>query len=102
MKLLPTLGALVVVGMTSSPGFALFCTNDGPSVGFSFETNNGRNRLGRDESLQKEFDLQRLRQAGVNASSVERWNGCLRAFVANPGGGETMQFYDPATLRRLQ
>jgi hypothetical protein len=101
MKLVPILGAVLVMGLTSSPAFALFCANEGPSAGFSMDMDN-RGKLRRDNEFQKEFDLMRLREAGVNASSVERWNGCLRAFVPRPGGGEAMEFYDPATLRRLQ
>ena len=102
MKLIPTLGALVVVGLTSTPAFALFCTNEGPDAGFTISSNSDGKRFRQDPDLQKEFDLQRLREVGVYANSVERWNGCLRAFVPSSTGGETMQFYDPATLRRLQ
>jgi hypothetical protein len=42
-----------------------------------------------------------LNQQGVDATRVEKWNGCLRAFVRQPGGGEIMQFFDPQTLRQV-
>ncbi|MNY82203.1 hypothetical protein D3C86_2241690 [compost metagenome] len=45
------------------------------------------------------FDLMHLRQQGVDATRVERWNGCIRAFVRKPGGGEEMQFFEPGTYR---
>jgi hypothetical protein len=103
MKLLPILATLVVVGLTSTPAFALFCANEGPEVGFDVEvTNSHGSFLRKDSQLQKEMDLQRLRSVGVDANSVERWNGCLQAFVRTASGGESMEFYDPATLRRLQ
>ncbi|MET3900592.1 hypothetical protein ABIB57_004558 [Devosia sp. UYZn731] len=102
MKLLPILGTLVVVGMTSTPAFALFCTDEGPSAGIDYEFNSGGGFRIDDSDFQKDFDISRLRDIGVYAKSVERWNGCIRAFVDNGNGGQTMEFYDPATLRRLQ
>lgn len=101
MKMLPTLAAVVVVALTSSPAFALFCVDEGPSAGLTFEFGlNGKLRSNPD--LQKEQDLMRLRQAGVDATSVERWNGCMRAFVRQPDGRITMEFYNPRTLVRMQ
>ena len=104
MKLAPALAALLVVGFTSvTPAFALFCSDQGPSVGFSLEDRRGDLIFKRSNNdQQNQFDLMRLRRAGVDAASVERWNGCLRAFVRNGGGGQSMQFYDPRTLQRLQ
>lgn len=103
MKLLPILGTVVLLGMSSTPAFAVFCSTYGPDATFDFDDDDSGSQLQPDnDRAQKELDLQRLRSAGVDANSVERWNGCLRAFVANPGGGESMEFYDPSTLRRLQ
>ncbi|ODT65923.1 MAG: hypothetical protein ABS75_29700 [Pelagibacterium sp. SCN 63-23] len=48
-----------------------------------------------------QFNLMRLRQMGVDASSSEMWDGCIRAFVRKPGGGEEMQFFDPDTFERV-
>ncbi len=101
MKLLPILGTLVVVGLTSTPAFALFCTDEGPSAGITYEFRTG-GRIRTDHQAQERMDMSRLREIGVYANSVERWNGCMRAFVDNGSGGQSMEFYDPATLRRLQ
>lgn len=102
MKLKPILCALVVLGATTSPSFALYCSNSGPSAGVIIEFRNGKTVHQTDTEGQAELDRQRLRAIGVDARSVERWAGCMRAFVAQPGGGETMEFYDPGTLQRLQ
>lgn len=102
MKLLPILGTLVVVGLTSTPAFALFCADDGPSVGIDNEFSLGGHFRITDSDFQKDFDIARLREVGVYARSVERWNGCIRAYVDNGNGGETMRFYDPVTLRQVQ
>lgn len=45
--------------------------------------------------------LQQLRAQGVNATSVENWNGCIRAFVTGADGSQSMAFYDPETLGSL-
>jgi len=101
MKLIPSLAAIAIVGaISTTPAFALFCSNSGPSAAFEITTGNGFFK--HDAYAQNEFDLQRLRRIGVEATSVERWNGCLRAFVRTASGGSTMEFYDPGTLRRVQ
>ena len=41
--------------------------------------------------------LRRLQDRGVDATSVERWNGLLRAYV-QVDGQLTMQSFDPDTL----
>jgi hypothetical protein len=93
---------MIVVGLTSTPAFALFCSDEGPSAGVDFDFSVGTGFFTSESDLQKDFDIARLRDIGVYANSVERWNGCIRAFVDNGNGGQTMEFYDPATLRRLQ
>lgn len=104
MKLVKTamLGALALTFALPTQAWAVFCTYDGPSAGYVTKYENGERILVPDTDAQAEMDLQRLREIGVPATSVERWNGCLRAFVKQPTGGETMEFYDPASLRRLQ
>lgn len=84
----------------ATPAFALFCQDDRSGVTITF----GNNLFGTDQSEDdlNEFDLIQLRQQGVDATSVERWNGCIRAFVRKPEGGEEMQFFDPNTYRRVQ
>lgn len=41
--------------------------------------------------------LHRLQQRGVAATSVEEWNGLVRAFV-EVDGGQVMQYFDADTL----
>lgn len=53
------------------------------------------------EADRMEFALMALRRQGVDATRVEIWNGCYRAFVRNGSGGEVMEFYDPDTLRQV-
>jgi hypothetical protein len=96
------LGALAMALSLPTQAWAVFCTYDGPTAGYVAKYEDGERVLVPDTDAQAEMDLQRLRQIGVPATSVERWNGCLRAFVQQPTGGETMEFYDPASLRRLQ
>ena len=84
----------------TTPAFALFCQDDRSGVTITF----GNNLFGPDQSEDdlNEFDLIQLRKQGVDATAVERWNGCIRAFVRKPEGGEEMQFFDPNTLQRVQ
>jgi hypothetical protein len=45
---------------------------------------------------------QQLRGYGYDVQSVEEWNGCVRAYVANPNGaGEHMAYFDPDTLQLI-
>lgn len=39
-----------------------------------------------------------LNRQGVNATSVDEWNGLWRAFVINDDGSRTMEFFDKGTL----
>lgn len=93
---------MLVLGFTSAlalPALAVpFCTDDRPGVHFGFSVSAG-GKLS--ESDLNDFDLMKLQQMGIKATAVERWNGCIRAFVRKPGGGEEMQFYDPNTFQRV-
>lgn len=53
------------------------------------------------EAQRRQADLMALRQLGVDATYVDTWNGCLRAFVRVPGHGTVNQFFDPITYRRV-
>lgn len=90
----------LLLASATSPAHALMCygQSDGDGVVINFGL-----RVGEDftESERNDFALMQLRQAGVDATRVERWNGCLRAYVRTPGG-EEMQFFEPGTLRRVQ
>jgi hypothetical protein len=85
-----------------TPAWAIFCANDGPTAPKTFVEQDGKTVLKTDVELQNRMDTQRLREIGVPARSVERWSGCMRAFVETADGGQKMEFYDPVTLRRLQ
>ena len=92
-----SLSALALL-VAAVPAQAAFCTDDrGVVVTFGVQ-------IGEPYTEQElnEFDLMRLRQEGVDATRVERWNGCIRAFVRKPEGGEEMQFFDPNTFERVQ
>jgi len=95
VKLAMALG-LATLALAPMPAFAAFCANEGPLVPQTFE--DGTANLVTDTVAQEALDKQRLREVGVVASSVERWNGCLRAFIEGPDGHKSMQLYDPATL----
>ena len=97
VKLAMALG-LATLALAPMPAFAAFCANEGPMAPYTIEEEDGQSKLVTDTVAQEALDKQRLREVGVVASSVERWNGCLRAFVRGSDGRNTMQMYDPATL----
>jgi len=82
----------------ASASAAPFCTDDRPGLHLKFGISVGEPYT---ETERNEFDLMHLRQAGIDATRVERWNGCIRAFVRKPGGGEEMQFFHPSTYERV-
>lgn len=45
--------------------------------------------------------LTRLRDKGVNATSVEAWGGLVRAFVTTEDGSRVMQLFAPDTLEQV-
>ncbi len=101
MKLSSAAIAVAVLAFGAVPAMAApFCIGGGnrPGVHVSLSFHVG------DEYTQSEiatFDLMALRKLGIDATRVERWNGCLRAFVREENGHEAMQFYDPITLERV-
>lgn len=101
MKLRTTLVALGMLALATAPSYALFCDNDDEDYGTTFSSNSSLG--GRyDEQLREQLDTMRLKQEGVDVASVDRWNGCIRAFVRKPEGGQEMQYFDPRSFRRLQ
>jgi len=48
-----------------------------------------------------DYNQQMLRSYGVDASRVEIWSGCIRAYVRQPDGTEEMQFFEPLNFRRV-
>jgi hypothetical protein len=98
MKLLTLAAAATMIGLCATPALALSCYGGTQGVGISLNFRFGDIT----ESDAANFDLMRLQRAGVDASSVEYWNGCIRAWVRNDDGrGEHMEFYNPRTLERV-
>lgn len=98
MRIRTGLTALAVTLVATLPAHALFCSGGNGGVVVQFGANLGEEFT---ESELNQFDLMALRQQGVDATAVERWNGCIRAFVRTPTG-EEMQFFDPDTYQRVQ
>jgi hypothetical protein len=92
--------ALLAAGFllaAASPAMAApFCSGSGVTFSFGF-------RIGEEMTEREKANLAmiQLRREGVDTDRVEFWNGCLRAFVQQPGGGETMEYYDPHTFERV-
>ena len=88
----------------ASPAMAVGFCND-HSGGFSIV--NGKVTAGfhiGEEYTEEEqglLDQIQLRRMGVEATRVERWNGCLRAWVKGDDGSEHQQFFDPNNYDRL-
>ena len=99
MRMAPAMAlaaSLLVLG--ASPALALSCYGAGSGVGVSLEFRFGD----LSEADAAELDLLRLRRTGVDATSVEYWGGCIRAWVRNEDRpGEHMEFYHPLTLERV-
>ena len=93
-RLLPALGLALVLAAPAAA--APFCTGSSPGVQSAFGLTIGGPYT---EEEQNSFDEMHLRQQGVDVTRVERWNGCIRAFVRKPGGGEEMRFFEPGTYR---
>lgn len=97
-KKLMSVFALVLLAATPATA-APFCTGGDWGSGIRIS---GSIRIGKDDSENRDaLNLMRLRRIGVDATRAEEWNGCIRAFVRQPGGGEIMQFFDPTTLEQV-
>jgi hypothetical protein len=89
----------------STPAFALSCqdnTDSGIHIGLNGHVSGGFH-FGEPytEDELNTFDQMELKRQGIDATRVERWNGCLRAWVRSDGGGEEQQFFDPNSYERL-
>ena len=94
-----SLAALGLVICSSLPAYAVICSSSGEGLSMSFSLGLGANIS---EDDQNQFDLMNLRRLGVDATRVERWGGCLRAYVRKADGGEEMQYFEPGSYRRVQ
>jgi hypothetical protein len=50
------------------------------------------------DEIANDYTLLRLHEKGINAASIEEWNGLVRAYVIQDDGTQAMQFFDPDTL----
>ena len=51
-----------------------------------------------DQDLAKAAIVAELRRDGINATSVEEWNGYIRAFVTTEDGRQVQRFFVPGSL----
>lgn len=45
---------------------------------------------------------QQLNDKGINANLVESYNGCVRAFVTKTNGTQTMEYFQPYSLQKVE
>lgn len=50
------------------------------------------------DEIANDYTLLRLHEKGINAASIEEWNGKIRAFVVQEDGTQAMQLFDADTL----
>ncbi len=82
------LTAAVLVAGTAMPTFAA----QAPSESSDVDTSNLTDEVAND------YTLLRLHEKGIKATSIEEWNGQVRAFVTQEDGTQAMQFFDADTL----
>lgn len=95
MKTISIAALIAVLGVT---GFAA-----GPSAAatpaFAVACDGGR----QNEDVAKNPDhyANLLRGEGYDVSGVTEWGGCIRAFMTDASGHQSMVFFDPLTLKEL-
>lgn len=50
------------------------------------------------DEVANDYTLLRLHEKGINAASIEEWNGLVRAYVIQEDGSQAMQLFDADTL----
>ncbi|HEV7718105.1 MAG TPA: hypothetical protein VGO70_03910 [Arsenicitalea sp.] len=45
--------------------------------------------------------VQELNQKGIKATSVEQWGNYIRAYVTQPDGSQTQEFFTPGSLQQV-
>ncbi|WP_108462752.1 hypothetical protein [Devosia naphthalenivorans] len=92
-----TVIALVTAATLVGAAAPAFAESDG-GIGLS-DFNEEDNSSSYDTAAQN--ILSRLRDQGVNATSVEQWGGLVRAFVVQEDGRQVMQFFAPGSLQQV-
>ena len=54
--------------------------------------------FGSDQDFAKDGVIAELKADGINVTSVEEWNGYVRAFVTTDDGRQIQRFFVPGTL----
>lgn len=85
-SLLALTAAALVAGV-AVPSFAATSVN---------ENDNSKSYL--TDEVANDYTLLRLQEKGIKATSVEDWNGLVRAFVVKEDGTQAMQLFDADTL----
>ena len=93
-------------GAAAAAGFAILAA---AAPAFATSTSSCRDEQVHDldGNLVSEVDLNaptillRLREKGIDATSVDDWGGCARADVRQSNGQTIIAFFDPDTLERL-
>ena len=93
-----SLAVLGITLLTTMPSFAVLCHDTGSVMSFEYD-DNGVLKI--NEADRNEFDKTMLRERGVDAVRVERWGGCVRAYVRLPDGTQEMQFFNPGSYSRV-
>jgi hypothetical protein len=100
MKLsLVLIPAGLLLAMAAPAMAAPYCNDDRGGISITFGKGLGMDDTEADLNDQDKTELQ---QRGVDVTRVERWNGCIRAYVRQPDGSEQMEFYDPNNMQRVQ
>ena len=87
--------AALFLGLCAPSFAAPFCVDDSIGLQVAYGDNYT-------DEERETFDTMGLRRTGVDATRVERWNGCIRAWVRTPDGREEMRFFQPGTFRPVQ
>lgn len=95
MRHIPAHVLTAALALLSTPVLAetnCHSVGNGPDIGLEFHFGEAYT-----EEERAEFAKMELRRQGVNASRVELWGGCYRAFV-NDGNGTRMEYFNSRTL----
>lgn len=86
-RILALTTAALVAGV-ALPAFAAPAPVDASDIDNSYVT----------DAVANDYTLLRLHEKGINATSIEEWNGLVRAYVTQDDGSQAMQLFDPDTL----
>lgn len=93
-----TVSIVALVAALAASGFVV-----GPSVAatptFAGACDGGRQNEDVAKNPDRYADL--LRGEGYDVSGVTEWGGCIRAFMTDASGHQSMMFFDPLTLKEL-